>query len=124
MLAVAATIVQTPLPVNAWDMVAHATITTKLILIVLLIFSLGRDGPHAALRDSSSDRGSFADVFRDARFWRLALLGFSLAGGLIAHQSLWAGPQGAHRAWRADPCAVLRMVRPSCWPAPANPKID
>jgi biopolymer transport protein TolQ len=41
MLTVAATIVQTPLPVNAWDMVAHATITTKLILIVLLIFSLG-----------------------------------------------------------------------------------
>jgi biopolymer transport protein TolQ len=41
MLAVAAAIVQTPLPVNAWDMVAHATITTKLILIVLLVFSLG-----------------------------------------------------------------------------------
>jgi biopolymer transport protein TolQ len=41
MLAVVATIVQTPLPVNAWDMVAHATITTKLILITLLIFSLG-----------------------------------------------------------------------------------
>ena len=45
-------------------------------------------------------------------------------GGLKPGQSLWAGPQGAHRAWRADPCAVLRMVRPSCWPAPANPKID
>lgn len=41
MLAVAATMLQTPLPVNAWDMVAHATITTKLILIVLLVFSLG-----------------------------------------------------------------------------------
>lgn len=45
-------------------------------------------------------------------------------GGLKPGQSLWAGPQGAHRAWRADPCAVLRMVRPSCWPAPANPNID
>ena len=44
--------------------------------------------------------------------------------GFKPGQSLWAGPQGAHRAWRADPCAVLRMVRPSCWPAPANPKID
>lgn len=29
-----------PLPSNAWDMVADATITTKVILLVLLVFSL------------------------------------------------------------------------------------
>ena len=32
-------------------------------------------------------------------------------GGLKPGQSLWAGPQGARRAWWADPRAVLRMVR-------------
>jgi biopolymer transport protein TolQ len=31
---------QTPLPSNAWDMVADATITTKIILAVLLVFSI------------------------------------------------------------------------------------
>ncbi len=38
LLAVA--VLQTPLPRTAWDMVAHATITTKIILAVLLVFSL------------------------------------------------------------------------------------
>jgi predicted MFS family arabinose efflux permease len=32
------------------------------------------------------------DVFGSARFWRLALINFSLAGGLLAFQGLWAGP--------------------------------
>ncbi len=36
---IAATAVQAPLPSNAWDMVADATITTKVILAVLFIFS-------------------------------------------------------------------------------------
>ncbi len=31
---------QTPLPGTAWEMVAHATITTRIILAVLLVFSL------------------------------------------------------------------------------------
>lgn len=33
-------LVQTPLPRNAWDMVTGATITTKVILLVLLLFSV------------------------------------------------------------------------------------
>jgi biopolymer transport protein TolQ len=37
---VPAVVVQSPLPRNAWDMVATATITTKVILAVLLVFSL------------------------------------------------------------------------------------
>lgn len=36
----AAAVLQTPLPRTAWDMVAHATIITKIILAVLLVFSL------------------------------------------------------------------------------------
>ena len=36
----AAAVLQTPLPRTAWDMVVHATITTKIILAVLLVFSL------------------------------------------------------------------------------------
>jgi biopolymer transport protein TolQ len=37
---VAGQAVQAPLPNTAWDMVAYATLTTKLILAVLLVFSL------------------------------------------------------------------------------------
>jgi len=40
MSLLAAVVLQTPLPRTAWDMVAHATITTKIILAVLLVFSL------------------------------------------------------------------------------------
>ena len=72
---------------------------------------LPRDAPSSTARRTTSHTGARSAARRPGR---------SLKPG----QSLWAGPQGAHRAWRADPCAVLRMVRPSCWPAPANPKID
>ena len=40
MSLLAAAVLQTPLPRTAWDMVAHATIATKIILAVLLVFSL------------------------------------------------------------------------------------
>jgi biopolymer transport protein TolQ len=40
MSLLAAAVLQTPLPSTAWDMVVHATITTKIILAVLLVFSL------------------------------------------------------------------------------------
>jgi len=36
----ATAVLQTPLPSTAWDMVAHATIITKMILALLLVFSL------------------------------------------------------------------------------------
>lgn len=39
-LGLAVPTVQAPLPANAWDMVATATLTTKVILLVLLAFSL------------------------------------------------------------------------------------
>lgn len=34
-------VIQAQMPRTAWDMVAHATITTKVILLVLILFSLG-----------------------------------------------------------------------------------
>jgi biopolymer transport protein TolQ len=40
MIALAAAAMQAPLPGNAWDMVTGSTITTKVILAVLLAFSL------------------------------------------------------------------------------------
>lgn len=40
MSLLAAVVLQAPLPRTAWDMVAHATIITKVILAVLLVFSL------------------------------------------------------------------------------------
>ena len=40
MSLLAAVLIQTPLPRTAWDMVVHATIATKVILAVLVVFSL------------------------------------------------------------------------------------
>jgi predicted MFS family arabinose efflux permease len=45
------------------------------------------DGPP-----SDAARMGFGVVFRDASFWRLALLAFAVKGGLFAWQGLWLGP--------------------------------
>lgn len=51
----------------------------------------GRAAPGHDAREAPRE-GSFADVFRRVRFWRIALLGVTTTGTLFAYQSLWAGP--------------------------------
>lgn len=48
--------------------------------------------PGVAWAGASGPQGSFATVFRDARFWHIAPLAFFLAGVLMGFQGLWAGP--------------------------------
>ena len=60
------------------------------LLSALLILWLGRDAPKTL--DEEGEQGGFSDIFRDLRFWRIALLNFAVVGSMFAYQSLWAGP--------------------------------
>ena len=59
------------------------------LLSALLIVFLGRDALKTV---DEGEQGSFSDIFRNLRFWRVACLNFALVGSLFAYQSLWAGP--------------------------------
>lgn len=70
------------------------------VLSALLIALFSRDAPRNARAAGRTSTGSPAeaspgrlrDVFRDARFWKLAGAGFAVIGSMFAYQGLWAGP--------------------------------
>lgn len=72
-------------------------VAAMLVLAMLLIAALvPRDRPAASTTATGSPAGSapatYASIFRHPYFVRLAPLAFVLYGGLLAVQSLWAGP--------------------------------
>ena len=46
--------------------------------------------PHTQAK--SDDDGSYREIWRSAYFWRMAPIGFFSYGGMVAIQTLWAGP--------------------------------
>lgn len=66
------------------------------VLVVLSsasIFAWARNAPPGAEWQSPrGSRGGVVQVFRDARFWRIAFLDFFLVGTLLSVQGLWGGP--------------------------------
>lgn len=82
--------VQWLLPTLGWRglfWLIAAFIGLSLLLIAWLV---PRDSPPVA--PASSGLASYAEVFRHPTFIRLAPMGFFNYGGLVAVQSLWAGP--------------------------------
>ena len=65
-------------------------------LSALAIVAWSRSSPPGValprVERGQGERGGLGAVFTDARFWRIAPLGFFHTGGLLATQSLWAGP--------------------------------
>lgn len=61
---------------------------TLLSILALLVWA--KDAP--GIQKLEASQGGFANIFRDLRFWRIALLNFAMVGSLFAYQSLWAGP--------------------------------
>lgn len=59
------------------------------------------------LQPAGAPRASYAPVWRHPYFWQMAPLGFFNYGGMIAVQSLWAGPWLA-RVSGYDPAAAAR----------------
>ena len=91
---VAATLpVQWLLPLWGWRalFVAMAVcIALAMLAIRLLVPVWSREAvPSAA---AQNDDGGYAEVWRSRYFWRMGPLGFFSYGGMVAIQTLWAGP--------------------------------
>jgi predicted MFS family arabinose efflux permease len=90
---VAATLpVQWLLPLWGWRalFVAMAVcIALSMLAIRLLVPDWQRSEPTAT---AAHDDGGYSEVWRSRYFWRMTPLGFFSYGGMVAIQTLWAGP--------------------------------
>jgi len=91
---VAATLpVQWLLPIWGWRalFVAMAVcIVLSMLAIRLLVPAWQRLAP--VTQEADNDDGGYAAVWRSRYFWRMAPIGFFSYGGMVAIQTLWAGP--------------------------------
>ncbi len=91
---VAATLpVQWLLPLWGWRalFVAMAVcIALAMLAIRLLVPAWSRDAAPSAA--AQSDDGGYAEVWCSRYFWRMSPIGFFSYGGMVAIQTLWAGP--------------------------------
>ena len=91
---VAATLpVQWLLPLWGWRalFVAMAVcIALAMLAIHLLVPAWSRDAAPSAA--AQNDDGGYAEVWRSRYFWRMSPIGFFSYGGMVAIQTLWAGP--------------------------------
>ena len=91
---VAATLpVQWLLPIWGWRalFVAMAVcIVLAMLAIRLLVPAWQRLAPGT--QEAGNDDGGYAAVWRSRYFWRMAPIGFFSYGGMVAIQTLWAGP--------------------------------
>ena len=64
------------------------------VLMALSMFVIAWRVPDWSTEDATgtAPRGSYAPVWRHPYFWQMAPVGFFSYGGMIAVQSLWAGP--------------------------------
>jgi len=77
------------------------------VLLALSMFLIAWRVPDWSTEDATGGpRGSYAPVWRHPYFWQMAPVGFFSYGGMIAVQSLWAGPWLSKVAgWDADAAA-------------------
>lgn len=81
--------VQWLLPALGWRGLFWLLAALLLVAMLLLALLIPRDAPAAA---ADARAGSYAQVFRAPLFIRLLPLGLLPYGGMVAVQSLWAGP--------------------------------
>jgi predicted MFS family arabinose efflux permease len=86
--------VQWLLPLLGWRGLFWAVAAAVLLGMLATVWLVPRDAPAPA----PVAAGGYAEVWRHPTFVRLAPMGFFHYGGLIAVQSLWAGP------WLAEVC--------------------
>ena len=82
--------VQWLVPVIGWRPLFWAL--AALILLSMAVIALAVPPWQPGAVDPGTRPGSYAQVWRDTYFRRMAPIGFFSYGGLIAMQSLWAGP--------------------------------
>jgi predicted MFS family arabinose efflux permease len=82
--------VQLLLPLTGWRGLFWGIAGLLVVSMALLLRTVPRDPPPPAA--ASGDATGYLDILRHPLFMRLAPLGFFVYGGLVAVQSLWAGP--------------------------------
>ena len=82
--------VQWLMPVVGWRGLFWGVGAALMLAMLLIAVQVPRDAPPSTA--APQDRGGYAEIFRHPYFLRLTPLAFVVYGGLLAVQSLWAGP--------------------------------
>ena len=100
--------VQWLMPIWGWRAIfvmLGAMIAIAMVLIALLVPVWQKASPGAPQRPADDD-GSYREIWRSAYFWRMTPIGFFSYGGMVAIQTLWAGPWMTQVAgWTASEAA-------------------
>jgi predicted MFS family arabinose efflux permease len=82
--------VQWLLPLLGWRGLFWALAGALALSMLLMLWLVPRDAPRAS--DAAAPVAGYGEILRHPLFLRLAPLAFMQYGGMIAVQSLWAGP--------------------------------
>ena len=84
--------VQWLMPLVGWRGLFWGVAAMLMVAMLLIAVLVPRDRPSAAPVHTGAAPVSYGTIFRHPYFLRLAPMAFVLYGGLLAVQSLWAGP--------------------------------
>lgn len=88
--------VQWLMPLFGWRalfVMLGVMIAIAMLLITLLVPVWQKATPTADMPQTpTDDDGSYREIWRSAYFWRMTPIGFFSYGGMVAIQTLWAGP--------------------------------
>ena len=100
--------VQWLMPIWGWRalfVMLGVMIAIAMLLIALLV-PVWQKAASETPKTPSDDDGSYREIWRSAYFWRMAPIGFFSYGGMVAIQTLWAGPWMTQVAgWTASEAA-------------------
>jgi predicted MFS family arabinose efflux permease len=102
--------VQWLMPIWGWRalfVMLGVMITIAMLLIALLVPVWQKATPTAGNSQTPpDDDGTYREIWRSAYFWRMTPIGFFIYGGMVAIQTLWAGPWMTQVAgWTASEAA-------------------
>jgi predicted MFS family arabinose efflux permease len=102
--------VQWLMPIWGWRalfVMLGVMIAISMLLIALLVPVWQKATPTVATPQTPpDDDGSYREIWRSAYFWRMTPIGFFCYGGMVAIQTLWAGPWMTQVAgWTASEAA-------------------
>ena len=85
--------VQWLMPFTGWRAI-FAALAGLVVLAIFLIYKVVPiwEKPQANLNPAEQEEKGYGPVWRNAYFWRMAPVGFFCYAGMLAVQTLWAGP--------------------------------
>jgi MFS family permease len=105
--------VQWLMPIWGWRalfVMLGAMIAIAMLLIALLV-PVWQKAAIGGPQRPADDDGSYREIWRSAYFWRMTPIGFFSYGGMVAIQTLWAGPWMTQVAgWAASEAAAGLFV--------------